>query len=135
MGEVNRKNITRSPCFPLSAEADCHVTKQGEIWLDPNQFYGQQDDDDDVDENVDDEDVEIPQNVEQQPGRVACGVELEPDTPIRLVRRSAIHLVGANEGKFFKVYHCLFNSNDPRQCNEPEFLELPQKVISNIIST
>nr|VZI43429.1 unnamed protein product [Spirometra erinaceieuropaei] len=105
------------------SEAACHVSQQGEIWYDPNDRTGTAEDEETVD--MDDEtDLDVP----QVPGRVAFGVELEPDTGIRLVRRSAVHLPARlPKGPTFRVYHCLSNTRDCRRLHPPCFLELPKE--------
>uniref|UniRef100_A0A0V0J1Q0 Bifunctional lysine-specific demethylase and histidyl-hydroxylase n=1 Tax=Schistocephalus solidus TaxID=70667 RepID=A0A0V0J1Q0_SCHSO len=97
------------------SEAACHVSQQGEIWYDPN----------DRAYSDNEEDVDTP----AIPGRVAFGVELEPDTRIRLVRRSAVHLPARlpKGTPTFRVYHCLSNSRDCRRLHPPFFLELPKE--------
>ncbi|KAL7055055.1 hypothetical protein AAHC03_024590 [Spirometra sp. Aus1] len=105
------------------SEAACHVSQQGEIWYDPNDRTGTAEDEETVD--MDDEtDLDAP----LVPGRVAFGVELEPDTGIRLVRRSAVHLPARlPKGPTFRVYHCLSNTRDCRRLHPPCFLELPKE--------
>ncbi len=115
-------------------ESDCHVTKQGDIWLDPNEHIYDSDYDEDSSDGssiggYSDDEMIPPPSAPQIEGRIAGGIELQPDTEIRLVRRSAAHLaVGGANDKQIKVYHSMFNGRDPRTPNDPEFIELPKKV-------
>uniref|UniRef100_A0A5K3ERV7 PB1 domain-containing protein n=1 Tax=Mesocestoides corti TaxID=53468 RepID=A0A5K3ERV7_MESCO len=102
----------RAPALHES-ESCGHVSRQGEVWLDPNQT---------ISEDADLEEVDVPPSRPQQEGRVALGVELEPETPIRLVRQTAACISVC--GSRFRIFHALYNSLDIRDTNETHYLEL-----------
>lgn len=117
--------------FSRLAEAECHISEQGEVWLDPNTNMHLEDESgeessDDAISLSDDEGFDATPETPHLDGRVAFGVEMEPDTQVRLVRRSVAHLCTVD--KKTMIYHSISNSRNPIDQNELHSVKLPDKV-------
>lgn len=104
----------------ISAEVVWHATEFGAFWVDCNDNFH--------DDNDDDDDVAKADSFSEthEEGEVDFEAELEPETQIRLTRRTALALVIENE--HFCVYHCMANSRDIREENNATCLKLDIKV-------